>query len=51
MICDAFVFDGVAPPLDFSPMNAFGKPGENLLRRHGMDVAETTARLGRQQAH
>jgi predicted TIM-barrel fold metal-dependent hydrolase len=25
--------------------------GENLLRLHGMDVAETTARLGRQQAH
>jgi metal-sulfur cluster biosynthetic enzyme len=51
MIGDAFVFDGVAPPFDFSPMNAFGKPGENLLRLHGMDVAETTARLGRQQAH
>ena len=25
--------------------------GENLLRLHGMDVAETTARLGRPQAH
>jgi uncharacterized protein len=25
--------------------------GENLLRRHGMDVEETKARLGRPQAH
>ncbi|HEY2195772.1 MAG TPA: hypothetical protein VGH76_26200, partial [Actinomycetospora sp.] len=28
MIGDAFVFDGVAHPFNFSPKNAFGKPGE-----------------------
>ena len=28
MLGDAFVFDGVAHPFNFTPKNAFGKPGE-----------------------
>ena len=28
MIGDTFVFDGVAHPFNFTPKNAYGKPGE-----------------------
>ena len=28
MLGDAFVFDGVAHPFNFTPKNAFGRPGE-----------------------
>jgi uncharacterized protein len=53
MIGDAFVFDGVAHPFNFSPKNAFGKPGEmfsnHLYAFHATLTPDTEPKLSAEE--
>ena len=53
MLGDAFVFDGVAHPFNFTPKNAFGKPGEmfsnHLYAFHATLTPDSEPKLSAQE--
>jgi len=53
MIGDAFVFDGVAHPFNFTPKNAFGRPGEmfanHLYAFHQVLTPDTEPKLSAEE--
>ncbi|HEY7010030.1 MAG TPA: amidohydrolase family protein, partial [Jatrophihabitantaceae bacterium] len=53
MLGDAFVFDGVAHPFNFTPKNAFGKPGEmfsnHLYAFHGALTPDSEPKLSAEE--